>query len=461
MIRDWPSGALALLGLGSLITALDFTIVFVALPDIGSEVGFSTHGLQWVISAYAVCYGGFLLLGGRLSDLVGRRRMFVAGMLLFGVASLLGGLAASPGQLLAARVLQGVGAAALFPATLALVHTLFAAEAEHRRAMAVWATAGAAGLSLGALLGGLLTQAVGWEGVFFVNVPLVVVGTAAAFALLPRDRAPARGGGFDLPGALTATAGSMLLVLALAQAPVDGWTSGPVLGAAVLGLALLAAFGAIEARSAAPLMPLRLLSMPSLRAAMLVILVFGATLHAIPYFLTLYFQLVLGFSALAGGLAFLGPTLAITAGNFVSARLVRRIGTRATLIAGVALGAAGGVVLAAGITADGSYLTVLPGIAVVGLALGVVFPAMFLAASAGIAPREAGTASGMASMALQVGTSAGLAILVGIESAELAGLAGESLRVATAEGLQTVVHVIAASSLLGLLAALALPRPVA
>lgn len=457
-----PSGrrhgwALALLALGSLITALDFTIVYVALPDISREVGFSAHGQQWVVSAYAIAYGGFLLLGGRLSDLLGRRRLFVVGMLLFGGASLLGGLATSPGQLIVARVIQGLGGAVLFPATLALVSTTFAEGRERNRAMTVWAGAGAVGLTFGALLGGVLTEVVGWQGVFFVNVPLVVIGATAAFLLLPADGPRRRGVGFDLPGVLTGTAGISLVVYALAQAPESGWTSGTVLGAAAAGIALLAAFVAIESRTPDPLMPLRLLANRNLAAALAVIFAFGVTLQSVPYFLTLYFQTVLGYSALVGGLAFLGPTLAIAAGNLISERLVARYDTRITLIAGMLLGALGGGLLALGIGGEGGYGAVLPGIVLVGLGMGLCFPAMFLAAATGVAAHEQGTASGMASTALQVGAGAGLAVLVGISTADLGGLTGEALRAATADGLATAVSLAGIGAAIGIVVAFYLP----
>lgn len=445
--------SLALLAFGSLIIALDFTIVYVAMPDIARELGFSPHALQWVVSAYAIAYGGFLLLGGRLSDLLGRRRMFVLGLVLFGVASLLGGLAASPWQLIAARVLQGVGAAVLFPATLSLVSTTFAEGARRNRAMTVWAGAGAVGLSLGALMGGVLTELTGWQGVFYVNVPLVAIAAVAAFRLLQPDGARERGRSLDLPGALTGTAGVTLLVLAIAQAPELGWGSATVLGSAAVAVVLLGAFVAIEARTPSPLMPLRLLRDRGLVAAITVIFAFGVTLQAAPYFLTLYFQDVLGFDALQGGLAFLGPTLAITAGNLLSDRLVARLGIRATLIAGLLVGAAGSALLGTQMSADGTYLSVVAGILVVGLGMGLIYPAMFLAASTGVAAHEQGTASGMASTALQVGAGTGLAVLVGIASADLDGLAGEALRTATADGIAAATYVLAAGALLGVLVA--------
>ncbi|MBB4660706.1 MFS transporter [Conexibacter arvalis] len=451
----WP---LALLAFGSLITALDFTIVYVALPEMARGVGFSAHALQWVVSAYAIAYGGFLLLGGRLADVAGRRRMFVVGMLLFGGASLLGGLAGGPEQLIAARVLQGIGAAIVSPATLSLVSTTFAEGRERNRAMTVWASAGAAGLSLGALLGGVLTEAVGWQGVYFVNVPLVAIAAAAAFALLPPDGPRERDRPLDLPGALTGTAGATLLVLAIAQAPEQGAGSAPVVVAALLAVALLALFVAVEARSPSPLMPLRLLRDRGLTAALAVIFAFGLTLQGIPYFLTLYFQDVLGFSALEGGVAFLGPTLAITAGNLLADRLVACFGTRVTLIAGMVVGLGGGLLLAAQMSADASYATVLAGILVTGLAMGLIFPPMFIAATSGVDAAEQGTASGMASTALQAGAGAGLAILVGIATDGLGGLGGEALRVATADNLATTMRVIAVGALLGVVAALLLPR---
>ncbi|HEY8584582.1 MAG TPA: MFS transporter [Capillimicrobium sp.] len=448
---------LALLAFGSLVVALDFTIVYVALPEIARDVGVGAHDLQWVLSAYAVAYGGLLLLGGRMSDVLGRRRMFVAGMALFGTGSLLGALSSDPGQLITARVVQGAGGAVLFPATLSLVATLFAEGPERNRAMTVWAGAGAVGLSLGALLGGVLTEVAGWEGVFVVNVPLVVGGAIAAIALLPTDAPTAPGQRLDLPGALTGTAGASLLVLAIAQAPERGWTSTTVLVAAAIAIASCAAFLAIESRTADPLMPLRLLRHRPLVSAMGVIFAFGMTLQAVPYFLTLYLQDVLGFSALEGGAAFLVPTLAITAGNALADRLVARIGVRRTLAAGMLVGAVGAALLATLIAAGATYAGALAGIALSGLGMGLVYPPMFLAAAAGTPPAEQGTASGMASTALQVGSGVGLAVLVAVASSGLDGLGGEALRAATADGLAAALYVVAGGALAGVAATIAVP----
>ncbi|MEU6034188.1 MFS transporter [Actinomadura sp. NPDC047616] len=442
-----PGWSLALLAFSSLITSLDFTIVYVALPEIVREIGFSGHSAQWVISAYAVFFGGFLLLGGRSGDLLGRRRMFVLGMAVFGGASLLGGLATSPATLIAARALQGVGAAVVFPATLSLVNTMFAEGRERVRALGVWAMAGAGGLSLGALLGGVLTQAFGWEAVFLVNVPLVIAAAPAAFRLLAADGPVERGHGYDLPGVLTGTAGATLLVYAIAEVPETGWTSSSFVVAAVLAVVLLAAFLGVEARSRSPLMPLRLLRNRHLAPALLIIFVFGATMQNVVYFLTLYFQDVLRYSALQAGLGFLGLSAVIALGNSVAGRLMIRVGVRITLIIALVLGAAGSALLAVGMTADGSYLTVLAGICVYGMGMGTIYPTQFAAAGTGVAAREQGIAGGMANTAMQIGVGVGLAVLVGVAAPDIAA----------ADGLRAAVAVSAGLTLLGVIAALAIP----
>ncbi|MGW5260586.1 MFS transporter [Microbispora sp. NPDC004025] len=450
---------LVLLGLGSMITALDFTIVYVALPQIAREAGFSPHALQWVVSAYAVPFGGFLLLGGRLSDLLGRRRMFVSGLLLYGAASLLGGLAASPAPLIGARALQGLGGAVLMPATLSLVVTMFAEGRARTRAMTVWAVSGAAGLSLGALLGGLLTGAFGWQAVFFVNVPPAVAAAAAAFVVLTPD-GRRRAGGFDLPGALTGTAGGTLLVFTVAQAGERGWASPAVLASAVVGAALLAGFFVIERRGRTPLLPPRLLANRHTSAGAVAILVYGLTLQCVPYFLTLHFQDVLGYGAVESGLAFLGPTLAITAGNLAAERLIPRLGLRGTLVVSLGVGAAGTAALASLLSPGASYLGLLPGLAGYGLGAGLSFATMFMVASTGVAPHEQGVVSGLSSTVLQAGSAAGLAVLVSAAGRDTAGLTGQALRAATSEGLRSAVWIAAAISVIGVAAALALsPAP--
>lgn len=450
-----PATTLALLAFSSLITSLDFTIIYVALPDIARDVGFSGHSMQWVVSAYAIFFGGLLLLGGRSADLLGRRRMFVLGMVVFGGASLLGGIATTTTALIAARAIQGIGAALLFPATLSLVNTMFEEGKQRIRALAVWAMAGAGGLSLGALLGGVLTSAFGWQAVFLINIPLVVLGSVAAFPLLRADGPRDRGRGFDVPGALTGTVGVTLLVFTVAQGPESGWGSVPVLGGGVLAVVLLAAFLVIEARSPSPLMPLRLAR--ALGPVLAVIFVFGASMQNIVYFLTLFLQNVWRYSALVTGLVFLSLSMVIAVANFVAERLIGRIGTRTTLLIGLMLGAVGGALLAAGMVVDGSYQTIVVGILVYGAGMGTVYPTMYAAAGTGVVDQEQGTAGGMANTAMQVGVGVGLAVLVGVANAGTAGLDGEALRLASADGLRGTVVVAAALTLLGLLAAASLP----
>ncbi|MEU1728893.1 MFS transporter [Nonomuraea sp. NPDC005692] len=451
-MRRRPGLILALLALSQLITSLDFNIVFVALPRIGADLDFSPQTLQWVASAYAVAYGGFLLLGGRAADLLGHRRMFVGALALFALASLAGGMAQSPGALVAARAAQGLGGALLFPATLALVNTGFAEGTARNRALAVWSGAGAGGLALGSLLGGLLTGAWGWEAVFYVNVPLAVVAIAGAWLLLPADRARARGRRFDVPGAVLATGGVSLLAYALIQGPESGWSSPLITGGFVLAAVLLGAFVAVEKAGADPLMPLRLFGNRSLSSAVALILVFGATFNALPYFLTIYFQTVLGYGAVATGLAFLVPSLLIALGTQLGGRLAGRIGMRVTLLGGTVGGAAGTALLAMGISADGSYWAVLPGIVVSGVSQGLTWTGMWIASATGVAAGEQGIASGMASTALQVGAALGLAVLVA------AGGVGEATGPALASGMRTAVLVAAAGMLLGTVVALTFAR---
>ncbi|KAA2265735.1 MFS transporter [Solihabitans fulvus] len=446
--------ALALLAFAQLVIALDFNIVYVALPEIGRALGFSAQSLQWVVSAYAVAFGGFLLLGGRAADLLGRRRVFAAALALYAVSSLVGGLASGPGLLVAARAVQGVGGALLFPATLSLVNTMFAEGAERNRALAVWGGAGASGLCLGSLLGGVLTDAFGWTSVFCVNVPLAGVAALLAFALIPRDPARERGRGVDLPGAVTATAGVTLLVFALVRGPDAGWGSPTVVGCLVAAAALLAAFAVIESRAWDPLMPLRLFANRSLRAGMAITFIFMGTFSALPYFLTLYFQNVHGYSPLQTGLGFLVPSLVIAVGTQVGERMVGRLDVRATLLTGLVLGAVGTAGLALGMSTDGSYLALLPGIVVFCLGQGVTWTGMWIAAASGVDHREQGVASGMASTTQQVGGAIGLAVLVALANSRLHGLTGEALRRELTGGVRTAVLVAAAGMVLGALVAL-------
>lgn len=435
---------LALLAFAQLIISIDYNIVYVALPEIGRELGFSGHTLQWVISAYAVAFGGFVLLGGRACDLFGPRRVFVAGLTLYAVSSLAGGLAQSPSLLVAARAVQGLGGAFLFPATLTLVGVSFAAGRQRNRAYAVWGTAGGSGMILGSLLGGVLTEAFGWPAVFYVNVPLATVAVLSAFPLIARDAERTAGRTFDLAGAVTGTAGTTLVVLAIVQGPESGWTAPSVLAAIIGGIALLAAFLVIQRRGRDPLLPLRLLGNRDLRTGMIVTFLYMATFGTLLYFLTVYFQNVHGYSALRTGLAFLTSMIAIAVGAQTGGRLATAYGIRTSMVASLVIGGVGAVIVALTLDADASYLALTPGLVILGLGQGAGYTLMFGAASTDIPAHEQGIASGMASTTQQVGGAVGLAILVALANAGTHGLDGEALRIATTTGLRVAFLVAAA-----------------
>jgi MFS family permease len=441
--RDRHQATLALLAFAMLIVSLDQYIVVVALPEIGRSLGYSAQTLQSVISAYAVASAGFLLLGGRASDLLGRRRILVAGLALYAAGSLVGGFAPTPEVLLAGRAVQGLGGALVFPATLALINTTFSEGRERNRAVAVWGGAGAAGLVIGVLLGGVLTQALGWESVFFVNVPLAGIALALAFALIPPDRRLGSGRRFDLPGALCATAGITLLVFALVQGPSLGWGSPAILASAAAAVLLLSAFVAIELRGRDPLLPPRLLANRNLATAVAIAFLFWATFGSVLYFLTLYFQDVRDHDALGTGLGFLLPTAVVVAGSALAGRVVTLCGVRWTLIAALAVGALGALALGLAMSPNGSYAALVPGLVLTSIGDGVVFTTMFIAAGIGVADREQGVASAITSTSTSIGAAVGLALLVLVAAAGTDGLTGEALRVASADGLRTAVLVIA------------------
>ncbi|MGM1064494.1 MFS transporter [Saccharothrix sp. Mg75] len=452
--------SLTLLALAQLIFSLDINIVFVALPDIGAELGFSGQTQQWVVSAYMVFAGGFLLFGGRAADLLGRRRMFVLALTIYAVSSLAGGLATSPTVIIVARAVQGIGGALLLPSTLSLINTLFEEGPKRNRALAVWGGAGASGLTVGALLGGVLTEAFGWPAVFFVNVPLAGIVAIAALLVIPADPRGRERRRFDLPGALTVTGGATLLVFVLVQGPEVGWGATPVVVSAVLAVLLLTAFAVIEGRSADPLMPFRLFGNRSLVVAVTVTAVYMATFGALPYFLTVLLQSVHGFSALQSGLAFLVPSVAIALGTQLGERMATRLGTRTTLLTGFGVGVVGTAVLAVGFDVDSTFLTLVPGLVVSGIGQGISWTGMWIAASSGVAPEEQGVASGMASTTLNLGNAVGLAVLIAIANAGVGDREGDLLRSATADGGYVAVLVTAAGMLVGLLLTLALPRAV-
>jgi EmrB/QacA subfamily drug resistance transporter len=417
------AAALAVLATAQLVIALDYSIVNVALPDIGRSLGFTGGTVQWVISAYTLTFGGFLLLGGRAADLLGRRRMFMAALSLFGLASLAGGLAQHAGLLIAARAVQGIGGAVLFPATLSLVNTTFEEGRERNRAIAVWGSAGAGGLSLGVLAGGVLTGLFGWPAVFFVNVPVTAALVLLAPLVLPEREPATSARRFDLPGALLVTLGAMAIVDSLVSAPTQGWTSVRTLVGGAIGLVLLAAFVVVELRSRSPLMPLRLLRIRTVRGGVLVTAAFMSSFGLQLFFLTLYLQQGLGQAPLKAGLSFLPLVLSVVAGTQVGGRLVGRVGISRTLAAGMTFGAVG-LALYLRLPATPSLAILLPGMIVAGLGQGVAFTTMYVAAGTGVARGEQGVASAMASTAQQIGGSVGLAVLVALLSARAVALGG-------------------------------------
>jgi EmrB/QacA subfamily drug resistance transporter len=454
------AATLGLLAFANLIGALDQYIVVVALPAIARDLGYSGQTLQSVISAYAVASAGFLLLGGRAADLLGARKVFVTGLALYAGASLAGGLAQSPEVLLVARAVQGLGGALVFPSTLALINTTFAEGRARNHALAVWGGTGAAGLVVGVLLGGVLTHGLGWQAVFFVNVPLASVAALMAFAVIPADRSRDVTRRFDLPGALSATAGITLIVFALVQGPRLGWGSPGIVASAAAGVVLLAALVLIERRGRDPLVPPRLLANRNLAIAAAVAFLFMATFGSVLYFLTLYFQEVHGYDALQTGLAFLLPTAFVLGGSALAGRLVTVCGLRTTLVAALAVGAIGALALGLAMSPDGSYASLIPGLALLSIGDGVVFTTMFIAAGTGVADREQGIASGIASTSTSLGAAVGLALLVLVANAGTDGLAGEALRRATADGLSSAVLVVAGGIAATALVAVNLrPRP--
>jgi EmrB/QacA subfamily drug resistance transporter len=458
--RTRPGAVLGLLAFAMLIVSLDQYIVVVALPEIARDLGYSSQTLQAVVSAYAVASAGFLLLGGRAADLLGRRRVFVAGLALYGVASFAGGLATGPEVQLTARAAQGLGGALVFPATLSLVNMTFAEGRERNRALAVWGGAGAAGLVIGVLLGGVLTRVFGWQAVFLVNLPLIAIAIPSAFRLLAADGARDAQRRFDLPGAISVTLGVTLLVFALVQGPDRGWWTPEIVAPGVGGALLLLVFAGVERRSPDPLVRPRLLANRNLATAAATAFMFTATFGSLLYFLSLYFQDVRGYDALQTGVAFLLPTAFVVAGSVLAGRLATARGLRTTLLAALATGVAGALALSLAISPDGSYAALIPGLVLVSLADGVAFTATFIAAGTGVEDREHGVASGIASTASGVGAAVGLAALVLIANAGTDGLTGEALRVATADGIATAVLAVAVGIAATLLVALNLrPEP--
>lgn len=407
-----PNLALAVIASAQLMVVLDVTIVNIALPHMQSALHFSSTGLAWVLNAYTLVFGGLLLLGGRAGDLFGRRRMFIVGVLIFAIASLLGGFAWDKGWLLAMRALQGVGGAIASPTALALVTTTFEEGPARNRAFGVYAAVSGAGAAIGLILGGVLVQALSWRWVLFVNAP---IGVALALVTpMVLAESPRSGGRLALADAVTSTAGMAALVYGFIHAATYGWYDATTLGSLLVAVVLLVAFVVIEARSAQPLMPLRLFADNTRVGTYVVMLVTGAGVFAMFYFLTQYIQEVLGFSALSAGFAFLPVSATIITVAQIVSRLVTRVPARLLIANGSAFAGAG-LLWMSTLTPESSYAThVLPCLLLVAVGMGFVFVPITLAAVAGVAREDAGIASAMLNVVQQVGGTIGLSALVTI-----------------------------------------------
>ena len=406
--RRWV--ALALIVVAQFMVVLDIAIVNVALPSIRTDLHFSQEGLQWVITAYSILFGGVLLLGGRLADLLGRRRLFMAGLALFTVSSLLDGLAWSEGSLIGFRALQGLGAAMLSPAALSILTTTFREGRERNLALGIWGAASGSGGAAGVLLGGALTSALSWSWIFFINVPVGVAVIALSPWLLRESRADLRHRHFHVAGAATITGGLMLLVYALTRATQHGWATGQTIGLLAASVALIGAFFVVEQRSQAPLLPLRIFRLRTLTASNVSGLLMGSAIFAQFFLLTLYMQEVLHYSALKTGVAYIGLTLTIIAFSAVAQALVTRIGVRPVLSAGLALSTVA-LVLFARLPVDGHYFTDLfPAFIISGLGLALAFVPMSIGALTGVRQADAGIASGLINTTQQIGGAIGVAL---------------------------------------------------
>jgi len=413
---------LLLLSLVQFMDILDASILNIALPSIKNDLGFSQQSLQWVVNGYILTYGGFLLLGGRMADLLGRRLVLVTGLVVFAGASLTGGLAHSSSLLVGARFAQGLGAAMLSPAALSSLTSTFRSTRDRNTALGVWAAVSGIGGAAGVLFGGLLTEGPGWRWVLFVNAPFAAVAFVGAFALLEKERLRARLASFDALGALLVTGGMLLLVFALVKAPDVGWgATRTIAGLAVAGL-MLAAFVANELRVSSPLVPMSILRVRGVAAADATQLVAVAGFLPMFFFLTLYMQTVLHYSPIQTGTAYLPLTGGFIIAASVCSQLFARIGTKPVILAGAVI-AAGGLYWLSRIPLDGSYVSdVLPGLLVASVGLGGLFTGATTAANAGVGEDKAGLAAGLLNTGQQLGAALGLAILSALATSRTTSL---------------------------------------
>jgi EmrB/QacA subfamily drug resistance transporter len=462
--QDRRGLALILLAAAQFVVVLDASIVNVALPSIGSDLHFSEANLQWVVNAYVLVFGGFLLLGGRMADLLGRRRVFIAGLVLFGLASLVGGLANSEGMLIAARAVQGLGGALLSPAALSIITTTFPEGSERNKALGVWGAVAGAGGAAGVLLGGVLTDSLGWEWVFFVNTPVTLAAAAWARILLVESRSEGARRHFDTFGAVTVTAGLSLLVYTMVRTNENGWGSATTIGLFAVSAALLVAFVVWEQRSPAPLVPFRIFRIRNLTAANIVGLLIGASLFSMFFFVSLYMQRVLGYSPLKAGLSYLPLAVTIIISAGVASQLVTRLGHKPVLVGGMVLVAVG-LLLFSSVSPDGSFLSdVLPASLIAAAGLGFSFVPVTIASQTGVQGEDAGLASGLINTSQQIGGALGLAVLSTIATSKtgdvLAGAHGaqSALPDALTQGFQSAFTAGAAFAVLGVVLTLVLMR---
>ena len=401
---------LILLCLVQFMDVLDASILNIALPSIKRDLGFSQEGLQWIVNGYMVTYGGFLLLGGRVADLLGRRRILVTGLIVFAGASMVGGLAHSESLLIAARFAQGFGAAMLSPAALSSLTTIFSKGRERNTALGAWAAVSGLGGAAGVLFGGLLTEGPGWRWVLFVNVPFAAVALVGAFALLKAERGKARLANFDALGAFLVTGGMLLLVYSLVKAPDFGWGAARTIGGLAVAATLLAGFVVNELRVRNPLVPMEILRVKGVAVADVTQLITAAGFLPMFFFLTLYMQTVLDYSPIQTGLAYLPLTGGFIIATSISSQLFARIGTKPVIVVGAVI-ASVGLYLLSRIPVDGSYVSdILPGLLIASIGLGGVFVGATTAANAGVSEDKAGLAAGLLNTGTQLGAALGLAI---------------------------------------------------
>ncbi|MEJ7797585.1 MAG: MFS transporter [Solirubrobacteraceae bacterium] len=456
--------ALALLASTQFVIVLDAAIVNVAIPSIGRDLQFATENLAWIPNAYALTFGGFLLLGGRMADLLGRRRLFMGGLIVFVVASLLGGLAQSETQLIAARALQGLGAAMLAPSALSMVTNMFSEGAERNKALGVWGAVSGSGGAAGVLLGGVLTEYAGWEWVLWVNVPIGVVAALLAPRLLVESRRESDTRHFDAFGAVTVTAGLSILVFALVDAVNAGWASTQTVSLLAISLALIAVFVTIERRSVAPLVPFRIFRMRTLTGANVIGLLIGASLFSMFFFLSRYMQEVLQYDALKTGLSYLPLALVIIVSAGGASVLVTKLGFKPVLVVGLVLIAIG-LLWFTQLPVDGVYLSdIVAPMIIAAAGLGFAFVPVTIAAVSGISEDDSGLASGLINTAQQVGGALGLAVLATIANSTTQGLVGSAqgnpaaVPEALTEGFHDAFLAGAGFAILGILAAILMIR---